>query len=257
MYIAHYFICFSTILHLSNLFIIYSFLLHILSFLWVCMVIIWTCGYWITLKQCRSTSSPTTLSYSYLFTNLTECQGDLLLTEWLIGYLDMLIYVPIAYGFFPEINVFVFVLSLPKDTGIVRWTKLAKFRNGGWWDWTTVPSIDRPALYRVTTTPHYHQYHLLHHLFLNFILRLINWPENLTGRKDCHQHLVLHHTRLPNWDCYCPRKPQYKVLQQGKVVVRLQQGAFINWVNLQGLVIHWVHGVNIVHEDIHWKTGTL
>ena len=32
----------------------------------------------------------------------------------------MLIYVPIAYGFLPEINVFVFVLSLPKDTGIVR-----------------------------------------------------------------------------------------------------------------------------------------
>ena len=33
----------------------------------------------------RSTSSPTTLSYSYLFTNLTECQGGLLLTDVLVA----------------------------------------------------------------------------------------------------------------------------------------------------------------------------
>ena len=34
------------------------------------------------------------------------------------------------------------------------WTKLPKFRNGGRWDWTTVPSIDSPAPYRATTAPH-------------------------------------------------------------------------------------------------------
>ena len=34
------------------------------------------------------------------------------------------------------------------------WTKLPKFRNGGRWNWTTVPSTDGSALYRATTAPH-------------------------------------------------------------------------------------------------------
>ena len=33
--------------------------------------------------------------------------------------------------------------------------EIAQFRNGGRWDWTTVPSIDSPVLYRATSAPHF------------------------------------------------------------------------------------------------------
>ena len=41
---------------------------------------------------------------------------------YFIGYLDVLMYVPIVYGFLPEINVFVFV----KDSAILPYSPCAQ-----------------------------------------------------------------------------------------------------------------------------------
>ena len=73
-----------------------------------------------------------------------------------------------------------------------------KLRNGGWWDWNTVRSIDSPALYRATTAPHVseptqwtpprqlvippwvvesHEYSLLTCLFTVFIFCIRGWRD--------------------------------------------------------------------------------
>ena len=51
-----------------------------------------------------------------------------------------------------------FLLSLPKDTGKVGWTKLPKFWNGRRWFWSLFPSTKSPMLYLCQNEAHQHSW---------------------------------------------------------------------------------------------------
>ena len=126
---------------------------------WLCNIQL---GYWMQLGGCNSWvgikpyDKPThsaTISCPLFFSSSQIQAGALKSNKNLWVHYRLHIYPLCGIFFFPwhrhQIKVITGLWGLFwKTQANVRWTKLPKFRNGGRWDWTTVPSIDSPVLYR-------------------------------------------------------------------------------------------------------------
>ena len=74
-----------------------------------------------------------------------------------------------------------FLVSIPKDTGKIGWTKLPKFRNGSRWFRTTVVAPDSPTLHHTTTAHHCSVKSVeMHTRLLKRIVEIISWNEIIT-----------------------------------------------------------------------------
>ena len=70
------------------------------------------------------------------------------------------------------------LVSIPKDTGNVGWTKFQKFRKGSRWFRTTVLAPDSPTLYRTTTAPHCSVTSVeMHTRLLKRIVQIASWKK--------------------------------------------------------------------------------